>query len=463
MSANNTENVELSADLLRFNFQQVFQKIEVIEKKSLLQSPKILANLSFKMLQEKGEDLKKWTSITKAYKEDFATKIDIPLERIKILFVTAIFPDTNHGGGLRVFDLINELSDKGHEVYLYTCAPQYQDSESYNILKQVCCSVNVVESSNFTEPMLTRWIIKRSLIFDLGYYIWPESVNLFPTNRALIKKIAFEFIECTVRRLWIDFLTIDDKESSIEDLLFNFWTHYYCETCAAKQADILITLTPKDHDFVKGLYFNMDSLVSLTGISSLEFDKNVISSVNLVSNSACFIGNYDHYPNIDGLVWYLDNIHEKVVSNIPDYTFSIIGYGAEVALEKLRNEYERFSSSIRWVGPVDKVAESLVNYTICLCPLVSGAGLRGKVIQYSALRKATVSTTIGICGMPFKDNESIFVADSIDVFAQKTVLLLRETELRTRIAESAYNLAWNHFSWTREIQKLETHFRVGCK
>ena len=109
------------------------------------------------------------------------------------------------------------------------------------------------------------------------------------------------------------------------------------------------------------------------------------------------------------------------------------------------------------------MAKSLGVYTICLCPLVSGAGLRGKVIQYSALRKATVSTTIGICGMPFKDNESIFIADAPGDFARKVVSLLRDTGLRTRISECAYKLAWDHFSWAIEIEKLETHFRTGCK
>jgi glycosyltransferase involved in cell wall biosynthesis len=382
-----------------------------------------------------------------------------------MVFVAGICPQTTHGGGLRVFDMIHEMILKGHEIHLYTSSSQLESGEDVELLKSICKSFNIIEPQNFTQDNLEQWLEKNDHYFDVAFYIWPWTVNLFPNNKTRIKKIAFEYIECTVRRLWLDLqsFTLDTPDDKIRNTLYDFYTHYYCEMKAAKEADILVSVSDKDALFIKNIYADSSATVIPTGLSRFEFQNFTQSQPTHPFPSACFIGNYFHYPNLDGLEWYLGNIHGIILQSVPNYKFGILGKGNDEAINKLKNKYKHFADSLDWVGPVDKVAPALSPYTICLSPLISGAGLRGKVIQYSALKKATVSTYIGICGTPFVHKDSIFASDDPVDFAQYAIQLLTNENLRNSMAQKALEVTEKDFSWAASIKSLETFFQKGTK
>jgi len=284
-------------------------------------------------------------------------------------------------------------------------------------------------------------------------------------DKKRIKKIAFEYIECITRRLWLDLqsFNFDTNPNKINNTLYDFLTHFYYELRASKEADILISVSEKDSIFIKNIFLKSEAKVIATGLSRFEF-QNISQSFPLTPYpSACFIGNYLHYPNLDGLIWYLSNVHEIILKNIPEYKFGIIGKGNPEALDTLKNQFKHFGNSLIWVGAVDKVAPAISPFTICLSPLISGAGLRGKVIQFSALNKATVSTHIGICGTPFVHNDSIFATDDPVEFAQSAITLLKDEKIRNDMAKKALKITEEQFSWASSIKTLEEFFQEGTK
>ena len=138
-------------------------------------------------------------------------------------------------------------------------------------------------------------------------------------------------------------------------------------------------------------------------------------------NSVGFFGYYNHYPNVDGLRWYLQNVHEKIVNEIPDYTFHVFGFGD---LSAIQTEFCD-DQSIIYVGKVDNIVRSLEPMQILVAPLINGAGIRGKINQYSAVGRPTVSTSIGVSGMKYLNGKSIVVADHPADFANSIINLLR--------------------------------------
>jgi hypothetical protein len=171
----------------------------------------------------------------------------------------------------------------------------------------------------------------------------------------------------------------------------------------------------------------------------------------IVPHSAVFIGYYAHYPNRDAVRWYIENIHFRVLERVPDYRCFIVGLG------DLSEFYDvaRRESSIVLRGRVKDVTGALLEAQVGLAPLISGAGFRGKINQYSAVGRPTVATTLASSGLPYRDGESIFVADTPWVFADATVRLLTDPKLWTRMRDNALAVAREHFSWSRLIPQYE--------
>ena len=72
-----------------------------------------------------------------------------------------------------------------------------------------------------------------------------------------------------------------------------------------------------------------------------------------------------------------------------------------------------------------------------------------------AAGKAVVSTPMGAEGLPVTDGEDILLAESPDGFAQSTIRLLRDVELRQRLGQAARRLTVDRFSWAVATSQFE--------
>jgi hypothetical protein len=104
----------------------------------------------------------------------------------KIVFVTGVFPSVNHGGGLRIFDLIHELSLLGYEVALFTVKPLTDaDSESLIELKKYLKRLELVDVCDFHVSFFNEWLETDGVIYDSGYFVWTVSANLLLNSKKL--------------------------------------------------------------------------------------------------------------------------------------------------------------------------------------------------------------------------------------------------------------------------------------
>jgi polysaccharide biosynthesis protein PslH len=64
-----------------------------------------------------------------------------------------------------------------------------------------------------------------------------------------------------------------------------------------------------------------------------------------------------------------------------------------------------------------------------------------------ALGRAMVSTSIGCEGIDLVDGEHIFIADDVQDFADRTLQLLTDAQLRADMVASARRLAAQKYDW----------------
>jgi glycosyltransferase involved in cell wall biosynthesis len=92
-------------------------------------------------------------------------------------------------------------------------------------------------------------------------------------------------------------------------------------------------------------------------------------------------------------------------------------------------------------------------------PIREGGGTRLKIIEAMALGVPVVSTTKGAEGLNAVHGEHLLIADTPLEFQAACVSLLRDAELRSRLADNGLRLAAREFDWqvlgSRFIQLVE--------
>jgi len=97
----------------------------------------------------------------------------------------------------------------------------------------------------------------------------------------------------------------------------------------------------------------------------------------------------------------------------------------------------RDPEAIEMIGFVEDVREPLMRYSVFVCPILSGSGVRVKLLEAFAAGIPVVSTRLGAEGLADKDGEICALADSPGDFAAHVVRLLRYPEEAEAMARRA--------------------------
>jgi len=92
-------------------------------------------------------------------------------------------------------------------------------------------------------------------------------------------------------------------------------------------------------------------------------------------------------------------------------------------------------------------------------PLLSGRGIRIKIIEGMYLQRAIVATSMAVKGIDIKHNEHILIADSPDEFAKAVCSLIYNPDLGKKIAHNAMEFAQNNLDAIVLAEKLTQFYK----
>lgn len=144
-----------------------------------------------------------------------------------------------------------------------------------------------------------------------------------------------------------------------------------------------------------------------------------------------FIGSYWHAPNLDAITWFTSEVMPRILCELPDVCFTILGSNAPDSFKALA------SPSIKPVGYVRDVEPYFDAARVFVAPLRYGAGMKGKLGQSMSLGLPVVTTSIGAEGMFLQDGVQALIADSAPEFAAAVVKLYRNEKLWTELRNAA--------------------------
>ena len=93
--------------------------------------------------------------------------------------------------------------------------------------------------------------------------------------------------------------------------------------------------------------------------------------------------------------------------------------------------------AIELKGFVEDVREPLGRYAVFVCPILSGSGVRVKLLEAFAAGIPVVSTRLGAEGLATKDGDICALADEPEAFAERTLDLLTDAPKAEAMAQRA--------------------------
>jgi glycosyltransferase involved in cell wall biosynthesis len=151
------------------------------------------------------------------------------------------------------------------------------------------------------------------------------------------------------------------------------------------------------------------------------------------------LGSMNWGPNVEGIEWFLDEVWPEILTAHPNLTFALAGHNIP---EKIRTRHDK---NVTVVGAVPNANEFMMEYDIMVVPLLSGSGIRIKIVEAMALGRVVITTTIGAEGLDVQDGKHLFIANTPEEFVMVINKCVAMPDLCTIISENArHYVSVNH-------------------
>jgi GT2 family glycosyltransferase/glycosyltransferase involved in cell wall biosynthesis len=402
------------------------------------------------------------------YFRDRFSVLDPDPERLRVLFVSPypICPPV-HGGGVFMYGTLRELA-KLAEVHVIALLELPEQREPNGALREFCASVELpvrpggppgasasitpYAVREFADPDLA-WLIHRqiylrgidvlqleytplvqyagrfeqlaSVVFEHDIYFQSIARGLVHTNGAPRPKAAFEYL----RALHYELRNLPDCDR--------------VQVCTQENRDFLASYLPRfAARFQEGQRAGID------------VERFTFQAEGREPGTMLFVGSFRHGPNITAIEWFLRHVMPRIVDSLPAVRLVVAGSDPPP-----RDLFEKAGRGVELLGFVEDIRTELRRRAVFVCPVLSGSGVRVKLLEAFASGIPVVSTRMGAEGLARKDGEFCALADHPEQFARAVVEILNCPERARAMAERARAEVEARWDMPLLTTKLERSYR----
>lgn len=164
------------------------------------------------------------------------------------------------------------------------------------------------------------------------------------------------------------------------------------------------------------------------------------------------ISNWKWQPNLDGLNWFLKNIWPGIEKKHPSLQLHIAGEGLSDSFKQKFN-----SEQIHYLGFVDDIDSLRLKASVFVAPLLSGSGMKLKILEALAAGLPTVTTRFGAEGISMEDGYHYLHADTIIEFGLALETLIDDKGLRHSLSKNGRELIREEYTWKQKASELSDY------
>ncbi len=283
--------------------------------------------------------------------------------------------------------------------------------------------IDVIHTQHLRMSQYTRGLTDYPRILDL-----PDAYSLYWKRRMEVKRPL-------INRL---FDALESKRVIEEEkVLLNYDLNL---VCSVEDRDHLLEVHPGSN--VKLLRNGVD--LETFKYTGHDYSRN---------KTLLFTGNMDYAPNVDAVVYFVENMWPILKSTHPTIELVIAGQRPVKQVQELAGD------SITITGFVEDISEMYAQADIVIAPLRFGAGTQNKVLEALAMGVPVVCTDIGFKGLEIESGDGVFHASNDEQFVEHVGSLLDSRELRESTGQKGLELAQTKFSWDGLAKTLEDHLK----
>ena len=196
--------------------------------------------------------------------------------------------------------------------------------------------------------------------------------------------------------------------------------------------------------------------VTATPVIDLPFGVDIekFSPVFEVGDTPTFyhIGSMNWMPNEEAIKWFLKNVWDEVHERIPDAKLYLAGRNMPKWLLKTKKK------NVIVMGEVPDAHEFVNEHNVAIVPLLSGSGMRIKIIESMALGKTVITTLVGAEGIQYTEFEDIIIADNVPKMVENICRLYNHPEEAEAIGLNARRLIEEVYDNKKIINRLEIFY-----
>jgi len=205
---------------------------------------------------------------------------------------------------------------------------------------------------------------------------------------------------------------------------------------ACRRAQVVIAVSEHDREALWEVAGKSVTIEVVPITVDAEQFRNAYNARDPQPNRLFTIGTMFWLPNSEGIMWWLRSGYEHLRTLYPDVAYNIVGARPPRKLQALAADFAGVS-----VHGYVADAEPFWKHSVALAvPLLSGGGVRVKILEAMARGVPVVSTTIGCEGLDVRDAEHLLIADTPVAFSEACAKILRDKELAARLAYNARQL-----------------------
>ena len=221
------------------------------------------------------------------------------------------------------------------------------------------------------------------------------------------------------------------------------------------QYDSLIPVSQVNADTYQKMGVNVPIFRTTTGVFIDQIPKHPKIEEE---NALAHIGALDWIPNFEGLSWFVNEVWPLILKQIPDINFYIAGRNATEHTADYFNKKQ-----IHYLGEVPDAYKFLQSKSILIVPLLSGSGMRVKIIEGLALGKSIVSTEIGAEGIALENNVHLKIANEPKAFAEACIQLCRDKEQRKILSQNGKQFVHENYDNLKIAKNLREFYKKQVK
>ncbi len=307
-------------------------------------------------------------------------------------------------GSIRTVRLIKHFSDLGFHVILGALDSSTSESDLFPLRKmgvEIHQSIDVLFDS--LKPRLPRlyaiWIVRPNVIEE----VQPRLTIL--ESSTIIVGDLLDLPPHEAQKLKLDAQSIR----------------------IAKSVDKCVLVSKLEADFMK-----------YNGFSNVEYVWHdfMFQEINReweTSSGAIFVGGFRHKPNVEGLTWFINEVMPIIRKKDPSFRVRIVGSGCTPDFEKLMAD-----QGLEYLGRLDDLSLIYKTSKMAIVPLLSGAGMKGKLAESFAFGLPAVSTSIGAEGFQLDTYSTpVLIKDTPEDFANACLALNVDEEMNSMMSEHA--------------------------